>query len=361
MPQVDTRRRWACLMAFLLAWLGSVPLLSAETTPSCCASAPMTVSVTHHAPRGPVLRATTTVQVVDFTFHADSITIAVGDTVTWSNNSGITHTSTSDTGVWDSGDMATGSSFSFTFTSAGTFPYHCQIHVAQYGMRGTVTVVAPPTITSPTSASASEGDAFSYQTVAAGATSFSATGLPAGLTISAATGAITGTPTASGSFPVSLTATSVGGPGTATLTIAVAAPAAGSPLITSAATASGTAAAAFSYGIVATNTPTSYSATGLPSGLTVNATTGLISGTPAAAGASDVVIGAANASGSSSTTITLNISAATGTSGSGTTGATGVVTSSGGSSSGGCGLGGGAMAARALATWYLRRRSSSLS
>src|SRR5258707_2593448 len=58
----------------------------------------------------------------------------------------------------------------------------------------------------------------------------------------------------------------------------------GAPVITSGTTASGTVGSAFSYQITATNTPTSYGATGLAAGLAVNTSTGLISGTPTAAG-----------------------------------------------------------------------------
>ena len=56
------------------------------------------------------------------------------------------------------------------------------------------------------------------------------------------------------------------------------------PAITSPLTASGTVGVAFSYQITASNNPTSFNATGLPAGLSVNTTTGLISGTPTAAG-----------------------------------------------------------------------------
>jgi hypothetical protein len=62
----------------------------------------------------------------------------------------------------------------------------------------------------------------------------------------------------------------------------------------------------FSFQIVATNSPTSYSASGLPTGLSLNTSTGLISGTPTAAGSYSVTIGATNIIGS--TTATLDIS-----------------------------------------------------
>ena len=80
-------------------------------------------------------------------------------------------------------------------------------------------------------------------------------------------------------------------------------------MITSATTASGTVGSAFSYQIAATNSPTSYAATGLPAGLSVSTTTGLISGTPTAAGTSTVTLSATNSGGTGSATLTLTIAA----------------------------------------------------
>ncbi|HUK36630.1 MAG TPA: cupredoxin domain-containing protein, partial [Vicinamibacterales bacterium] len=58
-------------------------------------------------------------------------------TVVWQNNDTVAHTSTSNTNGWNSGTLQPGQSFGFTFTSPGTFPYHCTIH---QNMVGTVTV-----------------------------------------------------------------------------------------------------------------------------------------------------------------------------------------------------------------------------
>ena len=80
------------------------------------------------------------------------------------------------------------------------------------------------------------------------------------------------------------------------------------PVITSPTTASGTVGASFSYQIAASNSPTSFGATGLPTGLTFNTSTGLISGTPSAAGASTVSISATNSAGTSPATLTIIIS-----------------------------------------------------
>jgi len=65
------------------------------------------------------------------------LTIAKGTTVRWTNNDTIAHTSTSDTGVFSSGNLNAGDHFDFTFQDSGTFPYHCTIHP---GMVGTVVV-----------------------------------------------------------------------------------------------------------------------------------------------------------------------------------------------------------------------------
>ena len=77
------------------------------------------------------------------------------------------------------------------------------------------------------------------------------------------------------------------------------------PAITSTSSATGTQGQPFSYQITASNTPATYAAAGLPSGLSVNLTSGLISGMAAASGTSTATISAANASGSSSAPLTL--------------------------------------------------------
>ena len=82
------------------------------------------------------------------------------------------------------------------------------------------------------------------------------------------------------------------------------------PAITSALTASGTVGTPFSYPITATNNPTSFNAAGLPAGLSVNTTTGVIAGTPTAAGSSSVTLSATNATGTGSATLALKVIAA---------------------------------------------------
>ena len=70
-------------------------------------------------------------------FDPASVTIKAGESVTWTNQDSATHTVVGDDDEFQSGDLANGASFSFTFDKAGTYTYHCGIHPS---MKGTVVV-----------------------------------------------------------------------------------------------------------------------------------------------------------------------------------------------------------------------------
>jgi len=79
------------------------------------------------------------------------------------------------------------------------------------------------------------------------------------------------------------------------------------PVITSGTSVTGTAGSSFGYQITASNSPTSYAATGLPAGLVVNTSSGLISGTPSATGTTSTTISASNGGGTGSAALVITI------------------------------------------------------
>ena len=61
-------------------------------------------------------------------FNPATITVNADTTITWTNKDGVAHTVTSSTGLFDSGSIGNNGTFSYTFTTAGTYPYYCAIH-----------------------------------------------------------------------------------------------------------------------------------------------------------------------------------------------------------------------------------------
>ncbi len=111
------------------------------TTPGSGAVAPTTIAQTPTptptiAPTTPVPAPGSTQMLLiindsngSFGFSPAILTIRVGTTVIWKNMSLAPHTITSDDGqTFDSGNVAVGGTFRFTFKNAGTFSYHCNIH-----------------------------------------------------------------------------------------------------------------------------------------------------------------------------------------------------------------------------------------
>lgn len=112
------------------------------------------------------------------------------------------------------------------------------------------------------------------------------------------------------------------------------------PTVTSSLTATGSTGTPFSYAIRGAYLVTSYNATGLPDGLTVDTATGAITGTPTRAGATNATISVTNPTGTTAETMAITVS------GSGgavppTDGGGGVapVHEDGGDGAGGCGAG----------------------
>ena len=106
------------------------PMPTSTPTPSAAATtSTATPSTTITTTSTATPSATVAVAVVqNFEFSPATITISKGQTVTWTNMDSAPHTITSTTGVFDSGTLNQGQTFSYTFNNTGTFEYSCTVH-----------------------------------------------------------------------------------------------------------------------------------------------------------------------------------------------------------------------------------------
>jgi plastocyanin len=105
-----------------------IPLLAATLAGSM--AVPSLASVRSQGNRTSSLAVTSVkgVKIVNFAFKPKTITISKGTKVKWTNGGSVSHTTTSNKGLWDSGALAPGAGFGHVFKKVGTFKYHCTIH-----------------------------------------------------------------------------------------------------------------------------------------------------------------------------------------------------------------------------------------
>lgn len=99
------------VVATLSLLLSPVPKASGETPPA----------------------ATADVKIDNFTFTPQTITVAAGTTVMWTNRDDIPHTVVSSDGAFKSKVRDTDETFSYKFDKAGTYVYYCSIHPKMTG------------------------------------------------------------------------------------------------------------------------------------------------------------------------------------------------------------------------------------
>lgn len=83
------------------------------------------------SPTSEAAQATTgqnAVTIKNFAFSPATLTVKVGDKVTWTNNDSAAHSATADGGSFDTGVLQNGQSGSVTFSKPGTYTYHCSVH-----------------------------------------------------------------------------------------------------------------------------------------------------------------------------------------------------------------------------------------
>jgi plastocyanin len=90
-------------------------------------------------PPPPPPPGTVFVTISDFQYAPDTITIAAGTPVRWTNEGAVSHSATADGGSFNSGTLGppgtdgygnptAGATYTRTFSTQGTFPYHCTVH-----------------------------------------------------------------------------------------------------------------------------------------------------------------------------------------------------------------------------------------
>ena len=142
------RFRWGLalmmlLASFLLVACGgdSSDTTTTTTTSEETASAPAAEeeagSGNAAAPSGDAVRSAK-VEIVDFAYDPDPVTVEAGGKVIWQNMDAEPHTATADDGSFDTGNLEEGKLKSESFKEPGTYTYFCEIHP---DMKGTVEVV----------------------------------------------------------------------------------------------------------------------------------------------------------------------------------------------------------------------------
>jgi hypothetical protein len=196
--------------------------------------------------------------------------------------------------IWD-GSSAPGILIPVTSVGFGTTIIHASgTNIPD--VTTTVTVSGPLGITTTSLPDGNLGLAYNAAVVATGGTSpyhWTATGLPASLSIGASTGAITGTPTAAGPATISVTVTDSASPTPASVTKQFTITINSALAIATSALPNGVVNSAYNSGpLVATGGTLAYAwtATGLPTGLSIASATGAITGTPTVAGAANIVV-----------------------------------------------------------------------
>ncbi len=142
---VRVRFLWVALSLALVATLtlvgcGGTATTPTQPSPTAAQPSPTTAATATSQPSGTVANVKIVEKNDKYMFDPATLTIKTGTQVVWTNMSDAPHTVTSDNGTFNtSSNLTQNQTFMFTFTTAGTFTYHCNIHPY---MKATITVTS---------------------------------------------------------------------------------------------------------------------------------------------------------------------------------------------------------------------------
>ena len=125
----------AIAASLVLAACGSAASPPAPASPaaSVAAASPAASAAASPAASQPGAAAGDAVTIQNFAFAPASLTVKAGATVTWTNQDSPSHSVKWDDGTASSAPLATGSTYTRTFATAGTYAYVCGIHASMHG------------------------------------------------------------------------------------------------------------------------------------------------------------------------------------------------------------------------------------
>ena len=107
------RKDWVMLIAFITISIGVLSGCTQQQSPP-----PAT---------------TNAISIKNFAFNPSTITVKVGENVTWTNGDSASHQVKEDNGLFESNILINGQTYTYTFTIAGTYNYTCAIHSSMHG------------------------------------------------------------------------------------------------------------------------------------------------------------------------------------------------------------------------------------
>lgn len=131
---------WIVVVVVVIVVVAGVLYLNRKNTASMNMPSQSTSTQTGtrvQSPTGSVssapMAAGDSVTIQNFAFSPASLTVKVGDKVTWTNQDSVGHSATADDSSFDTGVLQQGQSGSVTFSKAGTYTYHCSVHPNMHG------------------------------------------------------------------------------------------------------------------------------------------------------------------------------------------------------------------------------------